>query len=61
MASRDRGATVAKRPNAKDEDSEIAKFVSGSVPPAAHGYLNKLSKKGKWQKRFFQLRGPFLM
>jgi hypothetical protein len=27
----------------------------------AKGYLLKLSQKGKWQKRFFIIKGPFLM
>ena len=53
-----RFATVAKRP-IKAGGSELAKYLSG--PCVASGVFLKKSTKGKWQKRFFQLRGPYLI
>ena len=52
-------ATVIKRPEKVETESKIQQYLNSS--PTASGYLKKLSSKEKWQKRFFQIRGPYLM
>ena len=59
MEQRSRTGTVAKRPQAKSATPELAAALEG--PFVAAGTFLKLSSKGKWQKRIFQLRGTFLM
>ena len=59
MAARPRRATMVKRVTASDED--ITQFLSTTTEVLAKGYLKKLSSKGKWQQRFFELRGPYFM
>ena len=59
MERRQRRETVAKRPQGKSAPPELASALEG--PFVAAGTFLKLSKKGKWQKRIFQLRGTFLM
>ena len=56
---RSRAATVAKRPGAKNSPTDLADCLIG--PYIASGLFMKKSSKGKWQKRLFQLRGPYLI
>lgn len=55
--------TVYKRPDGKDVDAiaghAYAPFLVG--PPVLAGSLDKLSKRRTWQKRYWELRGPWLM
>ena len=62
MATRgSRSGTVLKRPSrmALLEGGFQEQLLAG--PASASGYLWKLSTKSAWQKRFFELRGPFLL
>ena len=54
MASKTGGTPIAKRPKG---DYELAKSMS--EPAREKGYLQKKSSKGAWQKRWFELHGPF--
>ena len=53
---RKRADTVMKRE--KDGESELAGSLA--QPSPAQGYLKKMSTKGNWQTRWFEIRGPFL-
>lgn len=59
MAALERRGTIAKRPATKSAPLELADSLIG--PYIAEGLFMKKSSKGKWQKRLFQLRGPYLM
>ena len=51
-----RGATTTKRPG--EALAELKVFLRAS--PMLSAYLEKRSVSGAWQRRFFELRGPFL-
>ena len=62
---------MIKRPNGgqsvrSKQQKEITRYLN-EVPPEAAAWMLKLSSKSRWssgqtfQKRFFQLKGPFLM
>jgi hypothetical protein len=54
-----RVATLAKRPGTTSEATDLANYLIG--PCIASEVFLKKSTKGKWQKRLFQLRGPYLI
>jgi len=63
MASMAGRETMVKRPNLKDMGEDTDDCISGhlATPFIARGYLSKLNTKGKWQRRWWELRGPYLM
>jgi len=59
MASRE---TIVKRPSGTSKKaslSDVEKFLT--APCLEYGYLQKLNSRGSWQKRWWELRGPYLM
>lgn len=58
MAGLDARATMVKRPTF-DEDDSISDYLTH--PFIARGYLLKLSHKKKWQRRWWEIRGPYFM
>ena len=51
--------TIEKGKALAESSHEVNSFLEERF--SAKGYLQKLSHKNKWQKRFFILKGPFLM
>ena len=51
-----RRGTVMRRETSGE--SELADSLAQSSP--AQGYLKKMSTKGNWQRRWFEVHGPFL-
>lgn len=51
--------TIEKGKALAESSHEVNSFLEERF--SARGYLQKLSHKNKWQKRFFILKGPFLM
>ena len=54
-----RQQTMVKRE--KDGESEISCYSGADTACTASGPLMKLSTKKQWQRRYFEIRGPFLM
>ena len=53
-----RSPSVQTPSNSADPPSEL--MASLQLPYEARGFLLKLSSKGMWQKRLYEIRGPFL-
>ena len=53
-------ATILKHPKWGSEAADLMPHLM-DVPSKARGFLLKLSSKKKWVKRFFHLRGHYLI
>ena len=49
----------SKQPTSKASREELERCLA--APHSAQGSFMKLSRTGSWKRRFFQLRGPFLV
>ena len=63
MANLEERQSVVKRPGASPrkilENEDIEKYLDGL--PKASGQLLKKSTKNVWKKRWWEIRGPYLM
>jgi hypothetical protein len=59
MAALERGRSQTVAKSAKSAPVDLADCLKG--PYLASGLFFKKSKMGRWQKRLFQLRGPYLI